>query len=228
MPLMVVHPRRYTARVTQGKRRRRWPWIVLAAVLVAVLGAVAAIALPILLHRDGGDSGQVTAEEEWPVSATAHGDDGRERRIDLVSPEPGGVVDTSALVEGDRIVVSGTGYDPSRGIYVAICKIPDQGGRPAPCLGGVPSTEAEEPSEPGAIEYAPSNWINDDWAWRLFGSRSFDDRDRGTFTAYIEVPSAIGEGVDCRMDACGLFTRNDHTASNDRVQDLYVPIAYAE
>ena len=81
-------------------------------------------------------------------------------------------------------------------------------------------------SEAGAIEYAPSNWINDQWAWRLFGARSFDDRERGTFTAYIEVPGFADENVDCRERLCGLYTRNDHTALDDRVQDVYVPIDF--
>jgi hypothetical protein len=30
------------------------------------------------------------------------------------------------------------------------------------------------------------------------------------------------------VDACGIYTRNDHTALNDRVQDLFVPVAWAE
>ena len=78
----------------------------------------------------------------------------------------------------------------------------------------------------GAIEYAPSNWINDDWAWKLFGARSYDDAATGTFTAYLEVGEAKDDAVDCTTDACGIFTRNDHTALSDRVQDLHVPVAF--
>ena len=37
----------------------------------------------------------------------------------------------------------------------------------------------------------------------------------------------MGKDFDCRVDACGIFTRNDHTALSDRVQDLYVPVAFA-
>ena len=78
------------------------------------------------------------------------------------------------------------------------------------------------------IEYGASNWINDDWAWRLFGARSFDDAGAGNFTAYIEVPAGSEEGVDCTLVRCGLYTRNDHTALEDRVQDLYIPIAFGK
>ena len=47
--------------------------------------------------------------------------------------------------------------------------------------------QSPRPRQAGTIQYAPSNWINDDWAWKLFGARSYDDREAGTFTAYIEV-----------------------------------------
>jgi hypothetical protein len=77
------------------------------------------------------------------------------------------------------------------------------------------------------VQYAPSNWINDDWAWRLFGARSYADREAGTFTAYLEVPEAFDDHVDCREVACALYTRNDHTAAADRVQDLYIPVGFA-
>jgi hypothetical protein len=195
--------------------------------VVVLLVVVGIVAVPILTHVDQGDANQEATGEEWPLVATATGDDGREREIRILSVEPGGTVDTSALVPGDRFVVSGTGFDPARGIYVAICAIPDDPAtKPGPCLGGVPSQEAE-PSQEGAIQFAPSNWINDDWAWKLFGARSYDDRERGTFTAYLEVPPTSDENVDCREVACALYTRNDHTASNDRVQDLSLPLGFA-
>jgi hypothetical protein len=213
--------------VEAGTRRRfRWRWIVLAALVVLIV-PVAIIVIPIVTHQDQGLSGQVAPTDDWPTSVTATGDDGRTRSFDVLSPEPGGTIDTSALAEGDRIVVSGTGYDGSRGIYVAICKIPDAAAdKPGPCIGGVPEQAAGEESAVGAVEYAPSNWINDDWAWKLFGARSYDDLESGTFTAYIEVGPPVSESLDCTVDQCGIFTRNDHTALTDRAQDLYVPVAF--
>jgi hypothetical protein len=211
--------------VTTTRRRKWWPWVV-AVVLALVFTGIGIVMVPILTHVPQGDPNQQTPDVEWPLEATARGDDGRERRIEILSVEPGGTVDTSALAPGDRFVVSGTGFDPARGIYVAICAIPDDPGtKPGPCLGGVPDQEAVEVAE-GTVQFAASNWINDDWAWRLFGARSFDDRDTGTFTAYLEVPPTADENVDCRDVACALYTRNDHTAANDRVQDLYIPLAF--
>lgn len=213
--------------------RKRWPWIV-AAALVVLLVPVAWVVVPILTHDDAGESSVVDSGEEWPLSVTAEGDDGRTRTLDIVASEPGESVDTSALAEGQRIVVSGAGYDTSQGIYVAICKIaPDASTKPGPCLGGVPETGGgddvtEKEPVSGVVEYAPSNWINDDWAWKLFGARSYDDAATGTFTAFIEVPSPVGEGLDCRVDACAVYTRNDHTALSDRVQDVSVPVGFGD
>jgi hypothetical protein len=214
--------------VRPGTRRRiRWWWIALAA-LVVVAVPVAIVGVPILTHDDQGRSGQREFAEQWPTSVTATGDDGRTRSFEVLSPEPGASVDTSALTVGQRIVVSGTGYDGSRGIYVAICKIADDPGtKPGPCIGGVPNQQGAAEGEAGAVEYAPSNWINDDWAWKLFGARSYDDLEAGTFTAYIEVGEPVAENLDCRLDACGIYTRNDHTALTDRAQDLYVPVRFA-
>jgi len=208
-----------------GARRRRWPWIV-AGILVLVLIPAAVLGLPILLHQNQGVSNQEEAVVEWPEDAAADGDDGRVRTI-AVTDDSGAEVDTSALEVGQRLIVTGAGFDGSQGIYVAICVIPaDSSIKPGPCIGGVPEQTQTE-VEVGTIEYAPSNWINDDWAWRLFGARSYDDLGAGTFTAYLEVGDPEGKDFDCRVDACGIFTRNDHTALGDRVQDLYVPVGFA-
>ena len=209
---------------TRAVRRRRWPWIVLAAVVV-LLVPVAVIVVPILTHQNQGVSTQQPSAEQFPTSVVATGDDGRERTLEVTSSD-GGPADTSALVEGEQLIVHGSGYDPSRGIYVAICVIPDDPTvKPGPCIGGVPDQENEE-VEAGTIQYAPSNWINDDWAWKLFGARSYDDLDTGTFTAYLVVGDPVGEGFDCRTDACAITTRNDHTAASDRVQDVFIPVGF--
>ncbi|CAN5301743.1 hypothetical protein BH11ACT5_BH11ACT5_06250 [soil metagenome] len=206
----------------ETRRRRRWPWVV-GVIVVVLLVPVGIVVVPILAHQNQGVSHQDDAAVEWPTSVTAEGDDGRTRELMVVASDPGADVDTSALVPGEQLVVSGTGYDGSRGIYVAICVIPDDPAtKPGPCIGGVPDQE-QETVDAGTVQYAPSNWINDDWAWKLFGARSYDDLATGTFTAYIEV----GDADVCAAQACGLFTRNDHTALNDRVQDLYIPVAFA-
>ncbi|WP_460775697.1 hypothetical protein [Microbacterium sp. GXF7504] len=209
-------------------RRRTKIWLWVAGAVVVLLAAVAAVfVVPILLHEDKGVSRVVETDEEWPQSVTAVGEDGRTRTIMVMPAEAGAEVDTSALQVGERIVVAGSGFDVSQGIYVAICKAAEVGVKPGPCLGGVPDTSSGE-QEVGTVQFAPSNWINDDWAWKLFGARGYDDAETGTFTAYLEVPSPEGDGVDCRVDRCVIATRNDHTALGDRVQDVQLPIGFAD
>lgn len=195
--------------------------------MLLLLIPVAILGVPILLHQNAGSANQEQPVDEWPTAVTATGDDGRERELTVVSPDPGGVVDTAALVAGDRIVVSGTGYDASQGIYVALCVIPDDPAtKPGPCLGGVPQQEEGAENTAGEIQWAPSNWINDDFGWKLFGARPYDDAATGTFTAYLEIVDPVGEGYDCTVDRCAIYTRNDHTALADRVQDLYIPVGF--
>ena len=193
-----------------------------------LLVLIAVVVVPILTHQAQGSSGQGRVPDgEFPTSVTATGDDDRARTIS-VATESGAEPDLSAVSAGDRLVVTGEGFDPDRGLYVAVCKVPDElDGKPGPCLGGVGSQEVEE-FEEGVVQYAASNWINGAFAWRLFGARSFDDAAAGTFTAYIELPPVADENVDCGADQCGLYTRNDHTAVSDRVQDLYLPLSWVD
>jgi hypothetical protein len=198
---------------------------------VSVLAVVVLVAWvflsPFILPGETGSSGQPLTVEGYPTQMTATGDDGRERTIAVVG-EDGSDVALENLQAGDRLVVTGGGFDSRRGIYVAICQIPERVDvRPGPCLGGVPSLDSEGAGTE-AVEWGPSNWINQEWAWRLFGARSYDDADEGTFRAFILVPPASEEGLDCREVPCGLFTRNDHTAIDNRMQDLYLPVRFSQ
>ncbi|MSZ08961.1 MAG: hypothetical protein F2621_06065 [Actinobacteria bacterium] len=204
---------------------RRVLWV-LAGIVLVTGGFAAWLVAPIVMASPQGFSGQELGVQGYPTSVEATGDDGRTRVLSATL-ENSDDRELDRLIAGDRIVVTGTGYNANFGIYVAICAIPHAlNEKPGPCLGGVPATTPGELGEVGAIEYAPSNWINDQWAWRLFGARSFDDRGHGAFTAYIEVPGFGDENVDCRERACGLYTRNDHTALDDRVQDVYLPVDF--
>lgn len=203
----------------------------IAGLLVLALALGVYVAWPILFPGPTGVSGQQPVSG-YPSTVVATGEDGRTRSLS-VTGEDGTDIDLSSLAPGDRLVVSGSGFSPQQGVYVAVCAIPAAPTtRPGPCLGGVPSTEVNEDGG-GQVEssqtaqWAPANWINDDWAWKLFGARSFDDRELGTFTAYIELPVSADDYVDCTREDCGLFTRNDHTALDNRMQDLYLPVSFA-
>jgi hypothetical protein len=210
------------------KRPRRKLFIGIGAGVVAgvlLLGWV--FVSPFILPGDTGSSGQSLTVEGYPTTMVAVGDDGRERTISVVRDD-GSEATLDSIQAGDRLIVSGSGFDAQRGIYVAICQVPDRVDvRPGPCLGGVPSLDSEG-SGTEAVEWAPSNWINQQWAWRLFGARSYDDTEQGTFRAFILVPPSSQEGLDCTVVRCGLFTRNDHTALDNRMQDLYLPVRFSQ
>jgi hypothetical protein len=210
-----------------GRRPLRIVLWVVAVVVAVVLALTAYLVIPIVTGGEAGSSGQAKVEG-YPLTVQATGDDGRTRTLSVDSVD-GSDVDLSQVSPGDQIVVTGSGFDASLGIYVAVCKVPDSVDRkPGPCLGGVPDIDAEQIGAEGHVQWAASNWINDDWAWRLFGARSFDDRDAGTFTAYVLVPESSDEFVDCVIDTCAIYTRNDHTAIDNRVQDLYLPVSFSE
>jgi len=201
-------------------------WVVSSAIALA-LAFVSYLALPILFGSAAGSSGQVTPEG-FPTTVSATGEDGRTRTLSA-SAEDGGASDLSSLSPGDHVVVSGSGFDAGSGIYVAVCKVPDTPDlKPGPCLGGVPTLEPGQEPTPGSVDWAPANWINDDWAWKLFGARSFDDVVAGAFTAYVLIPTSADENVDCTVEACGIFTRNDHTELDNRVQDIYLPVSFSK
>lgn len=205
----------------------RWLLWIVGAVVVAAGVVVAWVVVPIVTATPQGSSGQELAVEGFPESVTATGDDGRTRVLSATRESSDGR-GLDVLISGDRIIVTGSGYNPDSGIYVALCAVPTAVDlKPGPCLGGVPSTMPSAGNIAGAIEYGPSNWINDQWAWRLFGARSFDNRETGEFTAYIEVSGFRDDVVNCQEVRCGLYTRNDHTALDDRVQDLYIPVDFA-
>jgi len=213
-----------------GRPRRRilrWVLLGLGVLVAALLVVVAIVVVPILTHDDQGTSTQEDTGEAWPTEVVALGDDGRERTL-AIAAEDGGPIDPAALTVGERIVVTGSGFDGGQGIYVAICVIPDDPAtKPGPCIGGVPEQD-DGVIDPGSVQWAPSNWINDDWAWKLFGARSYDDPATGEFTAYLVVGDGAVDGIDCRSGQCGIVTRNDHTAAADRVQDVRIPIKLAD
>lgn len=118
--------------------------------------------------------------------------------------------------DGATLTVTGSGYDETKGVYVAFCVVPAPDQTPSPCGGGVTMTGgtgasqwfSSHPPSYGAglaVPYGPG----------------------GTFTTTLTVAAAIGGGIDCRAVACAVVTRNDHTRGSDRSQDLLVPVTFA-
>lgn len=213
--------------MSTGLSRRRGVRIalfVLLGVAVIVLGLVAAVLLPIMTHSSAGGSGQ-EVPTDYVSETSATGADDRTRTLSVTGID-GAEVDPAALVPGEPIVVTGSGFDASIGIYVAICAVPETAGeKPGPCLGGVP-----EGAETGDVDESEltSVWVSNDWAWRAFATDRYEDPAAGSFTVRFAVPPATSEALDCRVTRCAIATRADHTASSDRVQDMLLPVAFAQ
>ena len=190
-------------------------------VAALVLGAVAVIIVPILTHNSAGGSGQDQLPEGFVNSTSAAGADGRNREL-VVETTAGSPADLAQLTPGEELIVRGSGFDAGIGIYVAVCAVPSvPGEKPSPCLGGIPET-AES-----AVVAETSVWITNDWAWAAFANQGYEDNEDGTFTATLLVPESSSNGLDCTVSLCAITTRADHTAANDRVQDLQLPVAFS-
>lgn len=202
---------------------KRTVLIVVLALAIIVLGAVAAILAPILMHQSAGGSGQ-KIPDSFVSESSASGADGRTRTLGAKTPD-GKPADLSAVAPGEELIVSGSGFDAGIGIYASFCRIPESPAeKPGPCLGGIPegATEGSAAHE----EALASAWITDDWAWRAFATQGYDNSKDGTFEVRLTVPEPTAEGLDCTVDRCALVTRADHTAGKDRVQDMILPIRF--
>lgn len=204
-------------------RRTRIILIALLSVAVLVLAAVIAVLVPILTHQSAGGSGQ-NVPDTYVSEVSATGADGRTRTL-AVEAANGETFDPAAVRPGESLTVSGSGFDASIGIYVAVCAIPnDRTVKPGPCLGGIPEGAQEGTADTAQLTSA---WITDDWAWRAFATQGYNDAATGSFTTTLTVPDPVMDGLDCTISRCAITTRADHTALQDRVQDLFIPIGFA-
>ncbi|MEW2476379.1 hypothetical protein AB0875_21575 [Micromonospora gifhornensis] len=121
---------------------------------------------------------------------------------------------TGIPLGGTTVTVTGSGYDTTKGIYVAYCVDNGAGVAPSPCGGGVDTTGST-----GASHWISSNPPS--YAEGLtvpYGAG-------GSFTVQVKITSKIGD-VDCTTSRCVVASRNDHTRASDRSQDVKVPVTF--
>lgn len=111
---------------------------------------------------------------------------------------------------GATVTVSGEGFDPDAGIYVALCAVPEPDQTPGPCTAGTGASAWLSSSPP-------------DYSADL--ARPFDDS--GEFEVELTIPASIDAETDCRDVACAITTRRDDTAIDDRTADLFLPVQFA-
>ncbi|MFG1803733.1 hypothetical protein ACGFI4_26685 [Micromonospora carbonacea] len=144
-------------------------------------------------------------------AAPAHAGTGRGSGGQALTVTPSGGVARS----GASVTVSGTGYDVTKGIYVAYCVDNGAGVAPSPCGGGADTTGST-----GASHWISSNPPSyGEGLAKPYGAG-------GSFRVTLTVGTRIGD-VDCTVRRCVVATRADHTRPADRSQDVRVPITFA-
>ncbi|MEU1510650.1 immunoglobulin I-set domain protein [Streptomyces sp. NPDC005811] len=116
---------------------------------------------------------------------------------------------------GETLRVTGSGYDATKGVYVAVCKDNGDNRIPTPCLGGADQTGGSGASRwivPKGSTEAPAG-VAEEWG------------DGGTFDVGLAV-TGKDSGLDCTQVACSVITRVDHNGTGDRSQDVRIPITF--
>ncbi len=120
---------------------------------------------------------------------------------------------SSTLVKsGAKLIVSGSKFDETIGIYLGYCVVPEKGALPSPCGGGV-----NKEGIGGA-----SFWISSNPPPYAVGlAKEF--LPGGRFKETIKVSKMIGK-FDCTKVKCAITVRADHLRGEDRSSDLFIPI----
>ena len=115
---------------------------------------------------------------------------------------------------GATVKVTGKGFDPRVGIYVALCVTPRKGQMPSPCGGGV-NTSGTSPA---------SAWISSNPP--PYGTAlATPFKPGGRFVVRLQISALIGS-IDCRTVSCSIVTRADHLHQGDRRFDVAVPVTF--
>ena len=123
---------------------------------------------------------------------------------------------TTNVKSGDLINVTGAHFDETVGIYIAMCVIVPKTQQPTPCGGG-----ADKTGKLGA-----SYWISSNPPTYGVGLAK-PYQPGGRFNATLKVSPMIGK-IDCRKNACAIYTRADHLRTQDRSYDMYIPLKFAK
>ncbi|MGY0060347.1 immunoglobulin I-set domain protein [Streptomyces sp. LZ34] len=153
----------------------------------------------------GGDGGNGHGDGEPSGAKTVTGPEGQKLTVTPVN---------NLAVDDQKLKITGSGYDETKGIYVALCVDNGDGELPTPCIGGVDMTGGSHTS--AWISSAPPDYGEE---------LAIPYGERGTFEVELTV-GAKDEYTDCFKVTCVLATRADHTLSGDRSQDVKVPVSF--
>ena len=119
---------------------------------------------------------------------------------------------TSSVKAGTKLIVTGSHFDETVGIYLGYCVVPKKGAAPTPCGGGI-----DKPGIGGAAFWISSNPP----PYGVGLAQEF--LPGGRFKESIKISKMIGT-FDCTKVKCAVTVRADHLRSKDRSSDLFIPI----
>lgn len=125
----------------------------------------------------------------------------------------------SGLPDASTVHVTGTGFDETKGIYVAFCVDRGAGTLPTPCGGGIDMSGTSQ----GSVWISSNPPSYGKGLAKPYGPG-------GSFAVDVHVTSSIKgpeETFDCREVRCAIVTRADHTRSDDRSQDIRADVSFA-
>lgn len=123
------------------------------------------------------------------------------------------LITSKTLVKsGEDVIITGSKFDETIGIYLGYCVVPAKGAAPTPCGGGINKAGIGD----------ASFWISSNPPPYGVGlAKEF--LPGGRFKETIKVSKMIGK-FDCSKVKCAITVRADHLRSNDRSSDLFIPI----
>ena len=125
-------------------------------------------------------------------------------------------VATSVLKTPQTVVVNGSNFDETVGIYLAYCVLPKKGAAPTPCGGGA--------NKKGIGD--ASYWISSNPPPYGAGL-AIPFQPGGRFSQKLEISKKIG-AIDCTKTKCAITVRSDHLHEGDRTHDLFIPITFSK
>ena len=131
---------------------------------------------------------------------------------------------TTNLTDGQKLTVTGKGYNLKTGIYVTFCVIPPKGHRPELCgpfdVTGKNNQAVWVSSNPpiyAALLVKPFTEVKT----KVNGKT----KATGSFTVQVPATQTIGT-YDCKVVKCAILTRADHTRSDYRKADVIIPVTF--
>ena len=123
---------------------------------------------------------------------------------------------TKSFKAAQTVLVNGSNFDETVGIYLAYCVLPKKGTIPTPCGGGANKTGIGD----------ASYWISSNPPPYGAGL-AIAFKPGGRFSQTLEISKKIG-AFDCTKVKCAVTVRSDHLHEGDRTHDLFIPISFSK